>query len=161
MSLISVLPASLEVYLFFLDHSTVRSKNSCSPWLCLFIPLKSPVSHLSLTAPGSWRKNCVCRFIGFCFDIRDNACPRGLLHCYISPMRKPVLLDSELYIMYHRVELPEWTAILTIGTNLPQYFFSFHLKVRRASCIIYHHFLGGHTFFFLPVWPNPSCHLFS
>lgn len=77
--------------------------------------------------------------------------PGWLLHCCMTPSSCPLRrLDCApgfLYFASYTMGGTVWSA----GHWHEPFsaFFFFYLKVRRASCIIYQHFLGGHTFFSL------------
>lgn len=133
----------------------MRSKNSCSPRLCLFIPLKV----LYLTYPSNstrFLKETLHLQTSLCFVLvsRTLLVPGWLLHCCMTPPRVPWDTPrlcswlSVFCIIYHEGNcLKCWPLAWTFLSIF--FFFFFLSKARRASCIIYQHFLGGHTFFSL------------
>lgn len=109
----------------------------------------SPILQIAL---GSWRKHCICDLTGFCFDFKDTVCCRvvaALLHDHllVSPETCLFCAPGFLYFASYTMRGTVWSA----GHWHEPFsvLFFFYLKVRRASFIIYQHFLGGHTFFSL------------
>lgn len=98
---------------------------------------------------------------GFIFISRTLLVPGWLLHLILPSLNFFREYSNYSHVSHTLLCTLSWNclslaAVLPIGTHLPKYFFFFlHPKVRKTSCIIYQHFLGGHTFHFSPLWPNP------
>lgn len=97
---------------------------------------------------------------GFCFYFKLTAGLRAFAawlyyHLLTSPENLPTALRSLRFTLFPWVGttslwLQSWPSVCTFLCTF------IHLKARRANCIIYQHFLGGHTFLFSPVWPTPA-----
>jgi hypothetical protein len=103
----------------------VRSKNSCSPWLCLFIVLKSRISPIFQKTVGSQKKKMWLRILTvFCFYFKDTAGPRAVaawLHYGLLTSRENLptaLLSSPLYLAPLGWNCLHVSALLTVGINL-------------------------------------------